>query len=227
MNVGKNAIPAFDDAVNMFRECLKKDPENFWAHSGVGIALARKGLALQQEGKDPVSVLKMARESFRKAFEVENSIVTIYSYAADAELVGARDAISRGKSPEDYLKQSEQTVQSCLKINPDSDECLASLARMHSLRAEHLVSQKQSPKTEIMLGLKNVDHALKVNAGNANAMAYRAKLLLIRAQSASGLSRKQDAQAAVESFNQAFKSKSSLRREYGKHLDEAQRLLAG
>jgi hypothetical protein len=155
---------------------------------------------------------------------LENSVVSIYSYAVEAELIGARDAISRKKSPEPFLNETEQTVQACLKVNPDADDCLESLAAMHSLRAEYLISTGKSPEHEILLGFKNADHALKANADNALAMVRRAKLFLIRAQISSGESRKQDAQAAVESFNQAFKTKLSLQKEYRKDLEEAQRL---
>ncbi|MCI0618656.1 hypothetical protein L0244_37235, partial [bacterium] len=224
INKKENPNQVLDEAIKIFRECLKLDPENFWAYSGIGIALSRKGNVLQEEGKDPSSELKMSREAFKKAIQLENSIVSIYSNFADAELIGARDAMFRKKSPEPFFNESEQAVQTCLKVNPDADYCLESLAALHSLRAEYLVSLGKSAELEISLGLKNAEHALKVNPANALAMVHRAKLFLIRAQSSSGASRKKDAQAAVESFNQAFKTKLSLRKEYEKHLEEAQKL---
>jgi tetratricopeptide (TPR) repeat protein len=224
INSDENPNQALDEAIKMFRECLKVDPENYWAHSGVGIALSRKSQVLQEEGKDPSSELKMSREAFKKAIQLEASVVSIYSFSADAELIGARDAMSRKKSPEPFFNESEQTVQACLKVNPDADDCLESLAAMHSLRAEYLVSMGKSPEGEISLGLKNADHALMVNPTNALAVVRRAKLFLIRAQSSSGESRKKDALEAKKSFDQAFKMKKSLQKEYGKFLEETKKL---
>jgi eukaryotic-like serine/threonine-protein kinase len=224
ISVEQDPNQVLNEAIKIFKEALTIDPENFWAHSGAGIALSRKGLVLQKAGKDPTSELKMSREAFKKALQVETSAVSIYSYAADAELIGARDAISRKKSPEPFFIESEQAVKACLKANPDADDCLGSLAEIHSLRAEYLLSLGKSPEQEISTGLKHADHALKANADNALAMVRRAKLFLIRAQFSSGVSRKQDAQAAMDSFNQAFKTKLSLRKQYEKDLAQAQQL---
>jgi eukaryotic-like serine/threonine-protein kinase len=223
-NEKQNPIPSLDDATKIFKECLTLDPENFWAYSGIGIALSRKGEALQEDGKDPTSELKMSREAFKKAIQLENSVVSIYWYSANAELIGARNAISRKSSPEAFFNESEQTVQSCLKVNPDADDCLESLAAIHSLRAEYLVSLGKSPQNEISLGLKNADHAIKVNADNALAIARRARLFLIRAQFSSGESRKQDALEAKKTFDQAFKMRNSLRKEFEKFSEEANKL---
>jgi len=59
----------------------------------------------------------------------------------------------------------------------------------------------------------------KMGVGN-----IRGKLFLIRAQSSSGQARQKDAQEAAASFDQAFKVKNLLRREYGKYWEEAKQL---
>jgi hypothetical protein len=53
--------------------------------------------------------------------------------------------------------------------------------------------------------------------------ALRGELFLLRARTLSGKDAIKAAQQAESSFDQAFKIKNSLRRDYGKDLEEAER----
>ncbi|MCI0615965.1 hypothetical protein L0244_23515, partial [bacterium] len=224
MDRGEDPSQALDEAVKVYRKALTTDAEQSYAHAGIGIALWYKGDTLQKAGKDPTSTLQMSREAFRKALEIDSTTIITYALYAEVDLVAARYAISRQLPPKSFYEESERIVRACLSINPESAECLETLTANYLLRAEYFASLGQPAEREILLGIKHVDHTLNVNADNALAMAYRAKLFLIRAQSSAGLSRKQDALKAKESFDQAFKIKNTLRREYGKYLEEANRL---
>jgi hypothetical protein len=150
----------------------------------------------------------------------------VYTQAiyAEVDLVAARYAISKGQPPERFFQESERIAQACLSVNPDSAECLETLAANYLLRAEYHVSLKRPAHREIALGIKHVDHSLSVNPKNALTRVYRGKLFLLRAQSRSGISRKQDALEAKQSFEGAFQIRKTLRREYAKFLDAAEQL---
>ncbi len=218
---GENPSQALDEALQVYKKCLTLDTEQSYTHAGIGIVLWKKAHILQ---KDPSATLDESREAFRKALQLDSKTVITYALFAEVELVAARDAISRPKSPEPFFKESEQIVRACFSVNPDSGECLESLVSLHLLRAEYLVSLGQSAEREIRLGIKAADHALKVNPSNALVMVYRGKLLLLRSQSSSDSARQKAAQEAEASFDQAFKVKNTLRREYGKYWEEAKRL---
>jgi serine/threonine protein kinase len=224
MDKGEDPSEELEEAIKVYGKALETDAEQSYAHAGIGIAFWKKGDTLQKAGKDPTSALQASREAFKKAIEIDSKTVITYALYAEVDLVAARYAITKQQPPEPFFKESERIVRECLSVNPDSGECLESLTANYLLRAEYLLSSGRSAKREILLGIKNADHTLKVNATNALVMAYRAKLFLIRAQSSSGISRKQHALEAKQSFDQAFKIKNILRREYGKHWEEAQRL---
>ncbi len=221
---GENPNQALDEALKAYNQCIALHPGQSYAHAGVGIALWKRAHVLQKEGKDPTADLNKSREAFKKALQLDKQTVITYAFFAEVGLVAARDAISKRKSPQPFFNESEEIVRACLSINLDSNECLESLTALHLLRAEYRVSLGKSPESEIRIGLSTAEKALKENPRNALETAYRGQLFLIRAQSSTGETRQKAARKAAESFDQSFKMKSILRREYGKNWEESKQL---
>ena len=219
IDTGVDTTASLDGALDVYEKALKLDQEQSYSHAGVAIVHWKKAHVLQQAGKDPTAELDLSRESFKKAIQLDSKTVITYALYAEVGLVAARHAISQQKPPETFFRESEEIVRDCFAVNPESVECLETMAALHLLRAEHSYSDD-----EIDSGLKRADQVLKLHPKNGLVMAYRGRLFLLRAQNNSGNTRQQAAQQAIASFDQAFKTKSLLRREYAKYLEEAKRL---
>ena len=87
------------------------DPEQVYAHAGIGIALWKKGDVLQELGKDPTSTLQLSREAFKKALKIDNKTVITYAYYAEVGLVAARYAISKHNHLNCFLMNLQQIVK--------------------------------------------------------------------------------------------------------------------
>jgi serine/threonine-protein kinase len=220
----QNAILSLDSAINAYNKSLTLDPNNAYSHAGLGIAFFKKGLCLEREKKDALTMTNYARDALRKSIRENDEIMETYSVLAEVELLAARDAINKHQSPEPFFNEALYVLQNGLSKQSDSFQCLRSKAILHLLRAEYLASSGKTSSDEIALGIDAANRSLKKNSQLADSYAYRGKLLLLRARELSGAERKKIAQEAQISLEQAFKINQFLKKDYNPALEEAIRL---
>jgi serine/threonine protein kinase len=227
IDYGENANVELDKSIDAFKKTLTLDPDEPIAYAGVGQGNWRKAEQLIKYNKNPSGALQAARDAFQKSISINNQITLIYALYAEVEVVAARYAMLQKRSPQPYFKETDRIIDSCFVVNREATECSESLASLQIAKAEYLLSEKKSPWNEIRTGIHAADRNLKLNADNSLVMAYRAKLYLLEAQSTSGDRRKRAAREAESAFEQAFKLRNTLRRQYENDWQSAKQLVQG
>ncbi len=222
-DAGEDPIPPLDESITAYKKSLILAPQEAFSYAGLGIAYMKKANFLQKKEKDPGVELKLAREAFEKSLKVNDKIVVTYGFFAQVELVAARNANRKHQPPEPFLQEAERILHLGFRVSSDCSECLATVAMLHQLRAEYFMSIQKPAGKEIGLAIDAADQALKQNPLLPDVHALRGQLFLLRAMSLTGPDATQAAQEAETSFDQAFKIKKSLQREYGKDWEEARR----
>jgi serine/threonine protein kinase len=218
---GEDPIPHLDQAIASYKKSLELAPDDAYGLAGLAAAYTKKADQLLGMGKVASSELQWAREASENTLKQNNQIMPAYVYFAETELIAARSAMAEGKSPKRFFEDAARILQSGLQISPDCSECWEMSASMHLLRAKYLKSIGQSAKKELQQGLAAASQALRQNPKMARVYAIQGELLLMSAKSSSDQSQ---LMKAVTSFEQAFKIKASLKRDYGPSYEEARGL---
>jgi len=97
-----------EEAVRAYEAGLKSQPRHVGFHRGIVMAHAVQARALARDGRNPGTVVDLARAAFQRAQNLQVPPATIAPYFMDALLSAATYSLAQGRSAEASLKEASE-----------------------------------------------------------------------------------------------------------------------
>ena len=155
-----------EEAIRAYEAGLKSQPRHVGFHRGIVMAYAVQARALARDGRNPGTVVDLARTAFQRARNLQVPLATIAPYFMDALLSAATHSLAQGRSAEGFLKEASQ-LPAHLDPSGEDPVTLGTIRLHHTILLLRSGGPFQSPElraagealAQSLLRLKPVDPA--------------------------------------------------------------------
>jgi serine/threonine-protein kinase len=224
--LGRSPETQLAEALERLDKAMKANPNDADTHRELAqVYCLRARHLLEQHHDAPDEALSKGLLAIQKSNLISPNNPDGYLLQVQLLLLVARNEAQHGKSPLSTLQQAQGAVARARELNSKIPAVYLNLGEIARATVEWKIEHQKPADEDIADGQAAIDQALNLSPALTPALAVRGTLYLLMARMAHGSApRKQAAELAVRTFQQALSKDPLLDREFGALLGEATQL---